>query len=406
MMDRLARRIVLLFLSRIREGQLTVVEGPVRHVYGTGAPKATVVVNSPQTWRALLRGSLGLAESHIEGWWESPDLTALIRVAARNVEKLDKLRRLIGPVWRPVQHTYAVIRANTRRRSKRQIAAHYDLGNDLFEQMLGSSMMYSSAYFREADMSLEEAADAKLERICRKLDLSAADHVLEIGTGWGGFAIYAASTRGCRVTTTTISQEQHDYACAAVRNAGVEDLVTILLQDYRDLRGTYDKLVSIEMIEAVGWRHFPVYFERCSKLLAADGAMLLQAIVIDDRAYEVEKGGRSFMSRLIFPGGCLPSMEVIAREVSGNTDMRMTDLHDLTPDYAETIRRWRENYLAGADRLAKHGYDERFRRMWLLYLSYCEAGFAERRIGDVQLMLAKPLHHVAEEPAELHSIAV
>ena len=154
-------------------------------------------------------------------------------------------------------------------------------------------MMYSSAYFRESDMTLEEASDAKLERICRKLDLSAADHVLEIGTGWGGFAIYAASTRGCRVTTTTISQEQHDYACAAVRNAGVEDLVTVLLEDYRDLRGTYDKLVSIEMIEAVGWRHFPVYFERCSKLLAADGAMLLQAIVIDDRAYEVEKGGRS-----------------------------------------------------------------------------------------------------------------
>jgi cyclopropane-fatty-acyl-phospholipid synthase len=401
-----ARRLVLFMLSRIRAGELTVVERGNRHVFGHGTPKATVVVTDERTWRALLRGSLGLAEAHIAGWWESPDLTALIRVAARNVEKLDWLRRLIAPVWRPVQTAIAFFAANTRRRSKRQIAAHYDLGNDLFEQMLGPSMMYSSAFFRSPDMTLEEASEAKLERICRKLDLEPSDHVLEIGTGWGGFAIYAASTRGCRVTTTTISREQHDYARAAVRNAGLDDLVTVVLEDYRDLTGTYDKLVSIEMIEAVGWRHFPVYFERCSNLLAADGAMLLQAIVIDDRAYEVEKSGRSFMSRLIFPGGCLPSMEVIAREVSARTDMRMIDLHDLTPDYAETIRRWRDNYLAGADRLAKHGYDERFRRMWLLYLSYCEAGFAERRIGDVQLMLAKPQHHVAEEPAELHSVAV
>jgi cyclopropane-fatty-acyl-phospholipid synthase len=407
MPDRIARLIVLGLLSRIREGQLTVVEEGRRHVYGSGAPKATLAVRSPRAWRRLLRGSVGLAESHIEGWWESPDLTALIRVAARNVEKLDSLRRWIAPVWRPVQTLVGTIGANTRRRSKRQIAAHYDLGNDLFEQMLGSSMMYSSALFEHPRMSLEDAAEAKLERICRKLDLGPDDHVLEIGTGWGGFAIHAAQTRGCRVTTTTISREQHDYAQAAVRNEGVDDLVTVLLEDYRDLRGTYDKLVSIEMIEAVGWRHFPTYFECCSRLLAADGAMLLQAIVIDDRAYEVEKAGRSFMSRLIFPGGCLPSMEVIAREVSGNTDMRMVDLHDLTRDYAETIRRWRANYLAGADRLERHGYDERFRRMWLLYLGYCEAGFAERRIGDVQLVLAKPQHHVAEEHAELlHSVAV
>jgi cyclopropane-fatty-acyl-phospholipid synthase len=404
--DRIARLIVLGLLSHMKAGQLTLVEGDQRRVYGTGAPKATVVIRSPKAWRALLRGSLGLAESHIEGWWESPDLTALVRVAARNVEKLDSLRRVIAPVWRPVQTAYAVIRANTRRRSKRQIAAHYDLGNDLFEQMLGSSMMYSSAYFEHPGMTLEQAAEAKLERICRKLDIGPDDHVLEIGTGWGGFAIYAAQTRGCRVTTTTISSEQHDYAQAAIRNADVGDLVTVVLEDYRDLTGTYDKLVSIEMIEAVGWRHFPVYFERCSELLTADGAMLLQAIVIDDRAYEVEKAGRSFMSRLIFPGGCLPSMEVIARELSARTDMRMTDLHDLTRDYAETIRRWRQNYLAGADRLAGRGYDERFRRMWLLYLSYCEAGFAERRISDVQLVLAKPQHHEAEEPAELHSVAV
>ena len=238
--------------------------------------------------------------------------------------------------------------------------------------------------------------------MCRQLELRADDHVLEIGTGWGGFAVHAAVTRGCRVSTTTISREQFDHACARVRAAGVEDLVTVLCEDYRDLRGSYDKLVSIEMIEAVGYRDFGTFFGRCSDLLADDGRMLLQAIVIDDRAYEVEKASPSFIRTHIFPDGCLPSLEVIARCLARHTDMRTVGLDDLTPHYPETLRRWRANFEAAAGRLQDLGYDERFRRLWRMYLAYCEAGFAERRIGVVQMLLAKPGWRAAPVPAEAH----
>ena len=251
-------------------------------------------------------------------------------------------------------------------------------------------MMYSCAVFERPDASLEEASLAKLERVCRKLRLRPGDRVLEIGTGWGGFALHAAGRYGCHVTTTTISREQHAYTTRRVREAGLQDRVTVLLEDYRELSGTYDKLVSIEMIEAVGWQYFQTFFRRCSELLADDGAMLLQAITIDDRAYEVEKAGRSFINTHIFPGGCLPSMEVISRSVARATDLRPVHLEDITAHYATTLACWRERFLAGAEQLAELGYDERFRRLWELYLSYCEGGFRERRIQDVQLLLAKP----------------
>jgi cyclopropane-fatty-acyl-phospholipid synthase len=261
--------------------------------------------------------------------------------------------------------------------------------------MLDPTMMYSCALFERPGMSLEEASLAKLERVCERLRLGPDDHVVEIGTGWGGFAVHAAATRGCRVTTTTISREQHDWALEAVRRAGVEDRVTVLLEDYRDLTGTYDKLVSLEMIEAVGWRHFGTFFEKCSSLLAPDGLMLLQAITIDDRAYEVEKAGASFINTYVFPDGCLPSTEVISRCVARRTDMQMAGMDDLTPHYAETLRRWRANFVAAVPRLASLGYDRRFQRLWTLYLSWCEAGFAERRIGDVVMLFAKPRHRLS-----------
>ncbi len=219
--------------------------------------------------------------------------------------------------------------------------------------------------------------------------------MLEIGTGWGAFAIHAARTRGCHVTTTTISDQQHDYVVEQVRRLGLEDRVTVLLKDYRDLKGRYDKLVSIEMIEAVGFRHIGAFFNKCSQLLADHGAMLLQAITIDDRAYEVEKASKSFINTHIFPGGCLPSLEVIARRVARCTDMQTLDLEDLTPHYVQTLRRWRQNFAANTQTLSELGYDERFRRLWTLYLAYCEGGFAERRICDVQLVLVKPRHSIA-----------
>jgi cyclopropane-fatty-acyl-phospholipid synthase len=388
--QRIARRIVLSLLRHLRSGRLTIVEGELRLVIGRGSPQATVQVNSSLLWPSLLHGSRGMAEAYMRGLWESPDLTAVVRVAARNAKTLDKWRRRLAPARVPLQIVRGIRARNTRARSRHAAAAHYDLGNEFFSLMLDKTMMYSSAYFPHQGMTLAQASTAKLELVCRKLDLRTNDHVLEIGAGWGGFAVHAASTRGCRVTTTTISGEQYEHTRDRVRNAGVADRVTVLCEDYRDLRGRYDKLVCIEMIEAVGHRDFDTFFGRCSNLLADDGAMLLQAIVIDDRAYGVEKASRSFIRTHIFPGGCLPSLQVIGRCLARRTDMRTVGLEDLTPHYAETLRRWRANFEAATSRLEELGYDESFRRLWRMYLAYCEAGFAERRIGGVQMLLTKP----------------
>jgi cyclopropane-fatty-acyl-phospholipid synthase len=387
--DRVCRWVLSRFLRRIAEGSLTVIENGEPRVYGSGPPAATMIVRCTRTWRMGLTGSRGLAEAYAAGHWDSPDLVALVSLAARNASGLDRLRAGLAPVRAPVQRLRDLRRRSTRRRRRRDIAAHYDLGNQLFSRMLDPTMSYSCAVFEEPGMSLTEAQVAKLDLICEKLDLGPDDHLLEVGTGWGALAVHAAVTRGCRVTTTTISREQHEYARAAAARAGVEDRVTVLFEDYRDLTGRYDKLVSIEMIEAVGWRHTGAFFAKCSELLAPEGAMLLQAIAIDDRAYEVEKASRSFMNTYIFPGGCLPSLEVIARGVARCTDMQMLHLEDLTPHYVETLRRWRQNFTGQASELARLGFDERFRRLWTLYLAYCEAGFAERRILDVQLLLGK-----------------
>src|SRR3954452_1426957 len=276
-----ARGAVLAAFGCIRDGSLTVAEPRGFRTFGSGEPFGRIDVHSPAVWPLLLRGSRGLAESYARGYWDSPDLTSLIRVAARNTRQMDNFRRRLYPVLAPFLRVAGTSRVNDRRASRRQIAAHYDLGNDMFELMLDPTMSYSCTWFEREDMTLEEAAVAKLELICERLDLQHSDHLLEIGTGWGGLAVHAAQTRGCRVTTTTISRDQRDYALARIRAAGLDDRVTVLLQDYRDLQGRFDKLVSVEMIEAVGWRNFGVFFAKCSELLADDGAMLLQVITID-----------------------------------------------------------------------------------------------------------------------------
>jgi cyclopropane-fatty-acyl-phospholipid synthase len=388
----IARRIGQEFLSRMTSGRLDVYEGRRHMTFGPGgAPSAVVNVRDPQAWNAVLHGSRGLADGYAAGLWDTPDLVAVIRVAARNVVGLDEARERWALVRRPYQRVRGWRGSNTRESSREDIGAHYDLGNDLFEAMLDPTMMYSSGYFPEPGATLETASLAKLELVCAKLDLGPRDHVLEIGTGWGGFAVHAASTRGCRVTTTTISVEQHEFAVARVKEAGLEDLVTILRQDYRDLTGRYDKLVSLEMIEAVGWRDFDTFFRVCSDRLVDDGAMLLQAITMDDRAYEVEKASNSFIRHYIFPNGSLPSQEIIARCVARETDMRTVHLEDMTAHYPPTLAQWRENFEAGLPALRRtHGYDERFARLWRMYLAYCEAGFLERRIGVGQTVFAKP----------------
>jgi cyclopropane-fatty-acyl-phospholipid synthase len=388
-----SRRLALGAFSRVRGGHLELVEPDGRRFsFGDSAADlaASIKVNSARFYRALLSGSVGLGEAYRDGAWDCDELVELIRIACRNLGSLDAWRRRLHPLISPLQRTLWRIPRNSRRTARHHISAHYDLGNDLFALFLDESMMYSSAVFPDPEATLAEAQQHRLERIGRALELNPDDHLLEIGTGWGAMAVHAASRYGCRVTTTTISTEQRQSALRRVRDAGVEDRVTVLLEDYRDLRGRYSKLVSLEMIEAVGWQYFDTFFRRCSDLLDPDGLFFLQAIVIDDRLYETEKAARSFANALIFPGGCLPSTEVIQRGISSQTDMSTVWLEEIGAHYARTLELWRERFVANADLAAELGYDEPFRRLWTLWLAMSEAGFRERRLRDVQALFAKP----------------
>ncbi len=392
MRDALARAGVGAVLGRVSSGRIDVVEGASERSFGPADAElhATVTINDPAAWRSPLRGSVGLGEGYVEGLWETDDLVALIQIAARELREMDGLR---GAIARPRglwHRARRLVPENTRSGARHNISAHYDLGNDLFAAFLDERMMYSCAYFPDETTSLEGAQLAKLDRICDRLRLGPENHLLEIGTGWGGMAIHAARRSGCRVTTTTISRQQFELARRRVREAGLEDQVTVLLQDYRDLEGRYDRLVSVEMIEAVGWQYFDDYFRHCDQLLSDDGLMLLQAITIDDRIYEIEKGAKSFANTHVFPGGCLPSQGLIAGCLERVTSMKQVWVDDITAHYPPTLAAWRERFFAGWERLRDRGYDERFRRLWDFYLSSSEAGFRERRIGDVQALFAKP----------------
>ena len=389
-----SERVARALLGRLQNGHLIVFDAATEVERTYGEPdsdlRATITIRRPGFHRALLRGSNGLAESYADGIWECDDVVVLIRMAARNMRSIDRVRRVIQPAAGLIQRIKGLRQKPTRRRSRRQIAAHYDLGNDLFELFLDPSLTYSAAIFESPEATLEEAQEAKLRAICRKLELGSDDHLVEIGSGWGALAVLAAGEYGCRVTTTTISQEQFTVVQERAAAAGLQDRITVLLSDYRDLEGRYDKLVSVEMIEAVGWQYFDTFFSKCSELLRPGGSMLLQAITIDDDAYELEKASKSFINTHIFPGGCLPSLEVIGRVCAKATDLVEVGREDLTRNYAETLERWRSRFEAAADRAQELGYDQRFRRLWSFYLSYCEAGFRERRIGDFQLLMAKP----------------
>jgi cyclopropane-fatty-acyl-phospholipid synthase len=391
--DRWARRAVCARLAGLRGGTLTLVDAEGRQRFGPAdAPlRATVHVEDPRFYSRLLRrGSLGGAESYMDGEWRSDDLAAVVRILA-----LDRGMQgaLGGPgAWllRPARALSRWLHRNSRGGSRRNIAAHYDLGDGFFELFLDPTLTYSSGIFEREDATLEQASVAKLERVCRKLRLSPGDHVLEIGTGWGSFALHAASRHGCRVTTTTISQRQHEAARRRVAEAGLEGRVEVLLEDYRDLRGRYDKLVSIEMIEAVGHENLGRFFRVCSERLRSDGAMLLQAITIPDRDFEEHTRSVDFIKRYIFPGGELVSLGAVQAAAAGAGDLRLTHLEDFTPHYAETLRRWRQRMFANLPRMRALGLSDRFLRMWEFYLCYCEGGFEERQIGVVQALFEKP----------------
>ncbi|MFI5122777.1 MAG: class I SAM-dependent methyltransferase [Vicinamibacteria bacterium] len=387
----LARRALFGALARIRRERIEIAEGDRVFGFGPGDARlrARIEVRDPRAYTWILRGSTGLGEGYVDGLWTFDDLVSLSRIACRNLGLLDRLRQRLQPLLGPAQRAANQVPRNTRSGAREHISAHYDLGNSLFEAFLDQRLMYSAAVFPDRDATLEQAQLTKLERICAALDLGPDDHLLEIGTGWGGLAIHAAATRGCRVTTTTISREQHAYATERVREQGLEDRIEVLLEDYRDLGGSYDKLVSIEMIEAVGWQYFPEFFAKCSALTRPGGAMFLQAIVIGDEAYEAEKASRSFSNKHIFPGGCLPSLGVIA-ELGAANGIPVAGCEDISAHYARTLAVWRQRFNDAWPRLRPQGYDQRFSRLWNFYLAFSEGGFRERRIRDLQIVLAKP----------------
>ncbi len=393
--DSRLRHGVLQRLQRLRQGRLVLVDDAGHYSFGQppqeGVAAATITIHDPKAYRAIaLRGTVGAGEAYMDGHWSADDLTEVIRILARNAETALALdgggahfsQWLLRPLhWR---------RRNTKRGSRANIEAHYDLGNAFYQLFLDPTMTYSCAVFETPDQSLTAAQTAKLERICHKLDLKATDHILEIGSGWGSFALHAARQHGCRVTTTTVSKAQYDYTRRQVAAAGLGDRVTVLNCDYRQLEGHYDKLVSIEMIEAVGHEYLATFFATCDRLLKAEGLMVLQTITMVDQYFHRTKNSVDFIKRYIFPGGCLPSVEALCQALVRASSLRPFHLEDIGPHYATTLAHWRRTFSANRQAIAALGFSERFLRMWEFYFCYCEGGFLERTIGDIQLVLVKP----------------
>lgn len=390
--DQWFRRQITRSLNQLRIGSLRFDQEVFS---GTGEADSelsgTICVRSPRFYRRVaFGGAIGAAESYMDGEWDSDDLTRVFRILLRNETMLQSFRRAgISPsgIVHRIQHAW---NRNSRSGSRRNIHEHYDLGNEFFSLFLDPTMMYSSGIFPSEHSTLEEASAEKIDRACRRLHLSPRDHLLEIGTGWGALAIHAATRYGCRVTTTTISDEQYQMAADRVRQSGVSDRVTVLKQDYRDLRGSFDKLVSIEMIEAVGQKYLPLFFEVCDRLLKPDGAMLIQAITMPEQRFEQYCRSVDFIQKYIFPGGFLPSVTRMQECISQHTTMRLLGLEEFGMHYARTLQLWRARFISRLDDVRKLGFSDRFIRMWNYYFCYCEAAFLERAVGVAQLIWAKP----------------
>ncbi len=395
---RLARRAVIRRLSAIEHGRLTVSDGDTLRHFGDEAAEltASITVTDPRFYvDVAFGGAIGGGEAYVRGYWQADSVTDVVRIFAKNRHVLEVMESGIAALTRPLRKAFHWLNQNTRRGSRRNISAHYDLGNDFFELWLDSRMQYSAAIFETPDASLERAQVAKLERICGKLRLERDDHLLEIGTGWGGLAVHAAKHYGCRVTTTTISEEQYRYAKRRVSEEGLADRVEVTMRDYRDLEGTYDKLVSVEMLEAVGHEYHGTFFRKCCDLLKPAGLMVLQTITIADQRYEKSKRSVDFIQRYIFPGGCLPSVTSMNQTMTEHTDLRVTHTEDIGPHYAVTLKRWHDRMFERIEEVRKLGYSNEFIRMWQYYLCYCEGGFLERVIGNVQIIAMRPMNRHA-----------
>ena len=395
--DAVARAAIRQLLHRITGGTLELVDAWGREQFGNTDPgnaaepiRARVTVHEPRLYARILReGSVGLGESYADGWWDTDELPSFLRIAHRSLARTHARRDHARRVTRSVVDPLARLRRADKQRDARNVRAHYDLGDELFQLLLDDTMMYSCAVFESPRDSLATASLAKLERLGRMLELGPDDRVLEIGTGWGGFAVYAARQYGCHVTTTTLSERQHEYASARVRNAGLDHLVTVRGDDYRDISGEYDKIVAIEMIEAVDWRQYDTFFAQCGNLLSEAGLLAMQAIVVPDRSFDRTKHHTDFIKAAIFPGGCLPSVEALTASAHGR-GFALGHLDDIGLHYAETLRRWRANLVRRRDELRPLGFDDRFARLWEFYFSYCEAGFDERYISTVQIAFSAP----------------
>jgi cyclopropane-fatty-acyl-phospholipid synthase len=387
------RQLLFRKLQNLNVGQLIIHDPAGSRTFqgSTEGPSAVIQVTDTTFYTAIsLRGSLGAAESYMAGHWHADSLVSVVRILVLNQDLLQGFEGGLASLQKIAGTVYHFAKQNSIKGSKRNIAAHYDLSNEMFELFLDKTMMYSSAFYEKVDSTLDEAQFAKLDLICRKLNLGSKDHVIEIGTGWGGFAIHAAKRYGCRVTTTTISKEQYTFAKGRIHAEGLEGQIELLEKDYRQLEGNYSKLVSIEMIEAVGHQYLDEYMAKCASLLEENGCGLIQAITINDQIYDRALKEVDFIKKYIFPGSFIPSISAILESTKKKSDLRLYNLEDLTPHYARTLSDWRQRFLGNSDKLRAMGFDDRFIKMWDYYFCYCIGGFEERSIGNIHLMFGKP----------------
>jgi len=390
--ERAARAALLGALGHLQDDRLVLVDGDGEHVGGgEGGLRARVAVHTPAAYRAVLGGSRGLARTYADGLWDCDDLVAMARIGARALERVDPWRARIAVAAWPLQRASAALRSNTRRRSRVNVERHYDLGNDFFSTVLDKTMGYSCAWYEHPDMRPVDASRAALDRVCRLLDLRPGERLLELGSGWGPLALHAAQHFGCRVSTVTLSEAQREHIERRAREAGVGSRVQVVVCDYRDVRGTWDKVASLEMVESIGASNLQSFAAQVGRLMRPDGLALIQAITTTHRLFRIERYNRTFLNEYIFPGGHTPSVEAVLNAFARTTRMRTVAVHDITAHYPPTLRAWRERLQRNWPRIADLGrFDERFRRLWTLYFSWCEAAFLERRVQDRQILLAGP----------------
>lgn len=399
------KKIVFNQLHKITKGSLTLKDASSSYTFGDQKNiklHAEILIHNPRFYRfVVFGGSIGCSEAYMSDYWSSPNLTNVIRLFAINPQLTDELESKFNILLKPFFRVIHRLNKNSQRNSKRNISAHYDLSNNFFKLFLDESMMYSSAIFKTRNQTLKAASLNKLDIICQKLNLKPTDHVVEIGSGWGGFAIFAAENYGCKVTTTTISQQQFSYTRDLINKKKLGKKITLLFEDYRNLEGKYDKLVSIEMIEAVGHHYYHEYFKKINTLLKPDGIALIQAITIRDQRYSQALQNVDFIQKYIFPGSCIPSIEIIQKNLTKETDMIISDLENINHHYAKTLNLWKKAFNKNQNKIIKLGFDERFIRMWNFYFSYCEGGFAERAINDFHILMSKPLNRTSQNEKDI-----